>query len=99
MVAGDAVFGANVSQGQPAPAITLTNAANWFSGAVSVNTSGSGDIQLTNSTATVMTTSFVGGNLTIASGGTISQKTGARIILTNGGSTTFALTAPNSDIL
>ena len=73
--------------------ITLTQ-ANGFAGAVSLSNSGANDVQLTNSVATTLGTSGIGGNLTIASGGGIGQ-TGA---LTVGGATTLSSTAANADI-
>ncbi|MBI3516313.1 MAG: filamentous hemagglutinin N-terminal domain-containing protein, partial [Proteobacteria bacterium] len=78
-----------------AGAITLTTAANAFSGAVSLNNSGANNVQLTNNAATVLGTSTVGQNLTVTSGGSITQ-TG---VLTVPGTTTLASTVASSDIL
>jgi filamentous hemagglutinin family protein len=75
-------------------AITLTQ-ANSFTGAVSLSNSGANDVQLTNVTATALGTSSVGRNLTVTSGGAITE-TGA---LTVGGTTTLAATAANTDVL
>src|SRR5436309_6467515 len=67
-----------------ANAITLTQATNSFTGAVTLSNSGANDVALTNNTATVLGSSVIGRNLTVtegATGGSITQ-TGA---LTVGG--------------
>jgi hypothetical protein len=66
--------------------ITLMNAANAFTGAVSVNNSGMNDVSLTGSGALSLAASTVGRNLTVNATGAISQ-TG---ILTVGGTSSFS---------
>jgi filamentous hemagglutinin family protein len=61
-----------------ANALTLTNAANIFTGAVTLN-SGTSAVQLTDSTDTILAASTLGGNLTLISSGNITQ-TGALAI-------------------
>ena len=52
--------------------ITLTNTSNDFTGAISLN-SGTGLVQLTDSTDTVLNTSNLGGNLVVSSSGNITD--------------------------
>jgi len=76
-------------------AITLTNSSNNFSGAIALSNSGAFDVSLTNNTAISLATSSIGRNLTLISGGSITQ-TGA---ITATATTSIASTAANSDIL
>ncbi|MBI3515451.1 MAG: filamentous hemagglutinin N-terminal domain-containing protein [Proteobacteria bacterium] len=88
-VAGTSSFATGAS------AITLTQAANSFTGAVSLSNSGANNVQLTNATATVLGTSTIGKALTVISGGTVTQ-TG---VLTVGSSTTLSSTVGVADML
>ena len=56
-----------------ANAITLTNASNDFSGAVSLSNSGSNDVSLTDANALDLGTVGVGQNLTITTGGDLTD--------------------------
>src|SRR5207302_734449 len=62
---------------------------------VGLTTTGANNVQLTNGGATLLAASGIGGNLTVTSGGALSQ-TGA---VTVSGGTTFATTVAGSDIL
>ena len=69
--------------------ITLTNAGNMLTGAVSLNNSGANNVVLTNNTATVLRTSAVGsGTLAVTSNGAITQ-TGALTQAASAGTATF----------
>ncbi|MFZ2314466.1 MAG: hypothetical protein WAW86_02245, partial [Gammaproteobacteria bacterium] len=82
-----------------AGAIDLSNAANTFTNAVSLNNSGANDVQLTDTTALVLGTSHVGsGALSLTSGGSISQ-TGPLVQEASAGILTFTFMAPDSDLL
>ena len=76
--------------------ITLTAATNALTGAVSLNTSGTGgNASLTNNRRTVLAASNVGGNLTVIdSTGSLTQ-TG---VLTVGGTSSFTTSASNATI-
>ena len=68
-----------------ANAITLTNAGNDFTGAVSLSNSGSNDVALTDANALDLGTVGVGQNLTVTTGGALSD-TG---VITVAGTTTL----------
>ena len=79
----DADSTASVTAG--ANAITLTNAGNDFTGAVSLSNSGSNDVALTDANALDLGTVGVGQNLTVTTGGALSD-TG---VITVAGTTTL----------
>ncbi len=87
------VTGATTLAAGAANNITLTNAANNFTGAVSV-VSGN-NVALTDTNALVLGASTVSGTLGLTTGGSLSQ-TGALAVT---GGTTFTATAANTDIL
>ncbi|MFZ4858673.1 MAG: beta strand repeat-containing protein, partial [Desulfuromonadaceae bacterium] len=62
-----------------ANAITLTNAGNSLSGAVSLTNSGANNAAVTNTLATTLGASTVGQNLTVVSGGAVSQAAGTSL--------------------
>jgi hypothetical protein len=68
-----------------ANAIDLSNAANSFGGAITLNNTGNNNVALTNIVATTLATSSIGGAFDVTSGGAISQ-TGP---LTVGGASSF----------
>ncbi len=53
--------------------LTTNGASNSFTGAITLSNSGANAVTLTNSIATVLAASTVGNNLTIVSGGALSQ--------------------------
>ncbi len=67
------------SAGAHAIDLTTNGASNSFTGAITLSNSGAFAVTLTNSIATVLAASTVGNNLTIVSGGNISQ-TGALVV-------------------
>lgn len=69
---------------------------NTFTGAVALTNSGANDVTLTDTSALQLDTSTIGGNLTLAAGGNISE-IGA--ITVSGATTTVSTTASGSDIL
>src|SRR6185503_13494847 len=75
--AGDitqAAGGGAVSFNAGANAITLTNAGNDFTGAVSLNNSGNNNVSIRDTNALILGTSSVGsGTLTVTAGGAITQ--------------------------
>ncbi len=73
--------------------ITLTNAGNDFTGAMTLN-SGTGTIQLVDSTATDFATSNIGGNLVVNSSGPITDSG----VLTVGGTSSFTNSLANQSI-
>ena len=75
-----------------ANAVTLSNAANDFTGAVAVTNTGANNVSITDANALVLGTSSVGGTYTATSSGAITQ-TGA---LTIAGVATFAAGAANN---
>ena len=77
-------------------AITLTEATNDFTGAVSLANTGTNDVAVTDTNALVVGTSSIGQNLTLVAGGHITQ-TGA--ITATAGVTTATVTVAGSDIL
>ncbi|MDX1901184.1 MAG: hypothetical protein SFW66_04150 [Gammaproteobacteria bacterium] len=81
-----------------ANSITLTNASNSFTGAITLSNSGANDISLTNSLATVLATSTIGRNITLISGGSITQ-TGAITATGGTAATSITVNAANSDVL
>ncbi len=100
------------SAGANAIDLTTNGSGNSFTGAITLSNSGANDVSLTNSIATVLAASSVGNNLTIVSGGALSQ-TGALVVpgtssfsagsnaidlTTNGASNSFtgAITLSNS---
>ncbi len=79
--------------------ITLPSGNNIFTGAVSINNSGTNNIELTNSLPLVLGASSIGsGTIALTSGGTLSE-TGPLIQAANAGAVTITLTAPSSDLL
>jgi filamentous hemagglutinin family protein len=78
-------------------AITLTDPGNNFGpSGVSLNNSGANNVQLVNSGATLLAASTgIGGNLSVTSGGDITES-GAQTV---NGTTTLAVTAATSNIL
>lgn len=79
--------------------IDLSNVNNIFGGVITLNNSGNNNVDLTNTVATVLAASLIGGEFTVTSGGAISQ-TGP---LTVGGESSFdaaanaiTLTNPNN---
>ncbi len=100
------------SAGANAINLTTNGTSNSFTGAITLSNSGANAVTLTNSIATVLAASTVGNNLTITSGGNISQ-TGTLVVpgtssfgagahaidlTTNGASNSFtgAITLSNS---
>ncbi|MCV2357340.1 hypothetical protein LNV09_24635, partial [Paucibacter sp. B2R-40] len=82
-----------------AAAITLTEAANNFTGAVAVSNSGANSVAIRDANDVVLAASTVGANLDVASGGHITQvaTTG---VLTVGGTSTFTVdTGTSKDVL
>ncbi|MGA9852792.1 MAG: filamentous hemagglutinin N-terminal domain-containing protein, partial [Gammaproteobacteria bacterium] len=59
--------------------ISLNNAGNTFTGAISLSNSGANNVLLTNSVATILAGIGIGGNLNVISGGAITQ-TGALVV-------------------
>jgi hypothetical protein len=82
---GALAVGGTSSFSAGANAITLTNASNNFTGAVSLNNSGNHDVSVTDTNALVLGTSSLGRDLTVVASGTITQ-TGA---LTVAGTSSF----------
>ena len=79
-------------------AITLNNAANDFTGAVSLNNSGANNVALTDTNAVVLGTSGVGtGTLGVTAGGAITQ-TGAITQAAAAGAVTLTATNAATDI-
>ncbi len=70
---------ASFSAGANAINLTTNGTSNSFTGAITLSNSGANAVTLTNSIATVLAASTVGNNLTIVSGGALSQ-TGALIV-------------------
>lgn len=70
---GAATIGGTSSVSAGANAITLTNAANNFTGAVSLSNSGANNVAVTDVNALVLGTVSVGQNLTANAGGAITQ--------------------------
>ncbi len=68
------------SAGSNAIDLTTNGTSNSFTGAITLSNSGANAVTLTNSIATVLAASTVSGNLTIVSGGALSQ-TGALVVL------------------
>ncbi len=64
---------ASFTAGANAINLTSNGSGNSFTGAITVSNSGTNAVTLTNSIATVLAASTVGGNLAILSGGDISQ--------------------------
>ena len=64
-ITGTSSFTADVAN----QAITLNNTSNLFTGAVSLNTTGTGDATLTSNNAVTLSTSTVGGDLDVTVGG------------------------------
>src|SRR4029077_7459140 len=75
--------------------LTTNGGGNNFTGAVALNNSGANDVSITNSGALQIGASTIGQNFNVTAGGNISE-TG---VITSGGTTTVAVTAPASDIL
>jgi len=80
-----------------AAAITLTDASNDFTGAVSLNNSGAFDVAVRDVNALDLGTSSIGRHLSVTAGGHITQTGGALTV--TGGTTTVAVTSAGSDIL
>lgn len=88
-VAGTASFNAGAND------ITLTNASNSISGAVSLVNSGANNISFVNNAATILGTVTAGQNLNITSAGNLTQ---SGVITATGGPTTLSFTSANSDV-
>ncbi|MBI2753524.1 MAG: filamentous hemagglutinin N-terminal domain-containing protein [Betaproteobacteria bacterium] len=100
IVAGTASFNAGANE------ITLTNAGNDFTGAVSLNNSGANNVAITDANAIILGSSSVGsGTLTVTAGGTITQTgpivqaagAGQASFLTTGGGSAITLTNAGND--
>ncbi|HWK96870.1 MAG TPA: MBG domain-containing protein [Pseudolabrys sp.] len=75
--------------------ITLNTTTNSFAGAVSLNTSGTGNASFTNNRATLLGASSIGGALTVTSrAGNLTQNG----VLTVGGASSFTTSASNATI-
>ncbi len=85
VTAGAATFNAG------AGVITLTNAANNFTGAVSLNNSGANSVAVTDANALTLGTSAIGGNLAIIANGAITDSGNVTVT----GTTTLAAGAAN----
>ncbi len=82
MVPGTSSF----SAGSHAIDLTTNGAANSFTGAIALSNSGANAVTVTNSIASVLAASTIGGSLTLVSGGAISQS-GAIVV---GGTSSFS---------